>query len=497
MKGGYTNFTQHGRKDSRNESDEPLWRDRPRDFTPRLRLCYNPRRFLFLLRARFLSPAAALISDFDCQDDHFSSVFAILREAIEDRAFPAASIAVTHQSKLVALKSFGKFTYDEDRVAAPLLPDVERSGGVDSMGPGVTPATLFDLASLTKVIATTTVAMMLHERGLLELDAPVIGTVPEFLLDSSGKSDPRRHDVTFRMLLAHSSGLPAYEKLFLKMSSREELRNAALTMPLSADPGSHAKYSDVGFIVLGVALDRLAQESLDVFCQREVFGPLGMSNTTFNPPLGLRPSIPPTADEREDLREADTPVRQRSKTPQQPSESQQKARSTFRNRIIQGEVQDENASVLGGVAPHAGLFSTAQDVANFANTILQYGAAGPDREKLAEDDKPSESRKEVNAPSIVRPETIAIFTHRDATPGTSRALGWDTPSFPSASGKYFGPNSFGHLGYTGTSLWIDPDQELSITLLTNRTWPDCSSQAIKQVRPRFYDAVVEALEKMR
>jgi len=145
---------------------------------------------------------------------------------------------------------------------------------------------------------------------------------------------------------------------------------------------------------------------------------------------------------------------------------------TFRHRIIQGEVQDENASVLGGVAGHAGLFSTAEDLARFAHFMLNGGYP------------------------ILRPQTVALFTRRESAPaGTSRALGWDTPSIPSQSGNYFGPHSFGHLGYTGTSFWIDPDRQLSITLLTNRTWPDCQHQAIKQVRTAFHDAVAQALEK--
>jgi len=414
-----------------------------------------------------------LIPDFDGQDGRFSAAFAILRESIEQRAFPAASVAVTQAGKLVALKSFGKFVYGEEGVSASLLPDVGRSGSFDSMNPGVTPATLFDLASLTKVIATTTMAMILYERGLLELDAPVIGTLPEFILDATGNSDRRRHNVTFRMLLAHSSGLPTYEKLYLKARTGEELLNAALAMPLTADPGTRAAYSDIGFLVLGVALERLSEETLNTFCQREIFGPLAMSNTTFNPSANLRPKIPPTADEREDPCGADTPVRQTTRTPQQPSESQQKPRSTFRNRIIQGEVQDENAFVLGGTAPQAGLFSTTKDIATFAYAMLRGGEP------------------------ILTSETIAQFTRRDTIAGTSRALGWDTPSSPSQSGKHFGPNSYGHLGYTGTSVWIDPDRGLSITLLTNRTWPECSNQAIKRVRPRFHDAVVEALENSR
>ncbi|MGA9758627.1 MAG: serine hydrolase, partial [Candidatus Sulfotelmatobacter sp.] len=174
---------------------------------------------------------------------------------------------------------------------------------------------------------------------------------------------------------------------------------------------------------------------------REIFAPLAMTHTTFNPPLEIRAKIPPTANDQ-----------------------------TFRGRIIQGEVQDENASVLGGVAPHAGLFSTAEDLAKFAQAMLNQGSP------------------------ILRPETVTLFTRRESTPpGTTRALGWDSPSPQSQSGKYFSPQSFGHLGYTGTSLWIDPTRQLSITLLTNRTWPDCSNQAIKQIRPKFHDAIIEAL----
>jgi len=312
----------------------------------------------------------------------------------------------------------------------------------------VKPSALFDLASLTKVVATTTAAAILYERGLLELEAPVIGIIPEFMADSCGKPDPRRRDVSFRMLLAHSSGLPAYEKLFLKARSRDDLLRAAFTTSLSTAPGMHAEYSDIGFILLGAALERIAGESLDIFCQREIFGPLAMTHTTFNPPAEMRGQIPPTADDR-----------------------------TFRKKIIQGEVQDENAYILGGAAPHAGLFSTAQDLARFAHALLRCGVDTPARVP------------------ILRAETVALFTRRESSPpGTSRTLGWDTPSAPSQSGKYFGPRSFGHLGFTGTSLWIDPNRELSITLLTNRTWPDCANQAIKQVRPMFHDAIIEALK---
>jgi CubicO group peptidase (beta-lactamase class C family) len=353
------------------------------------------------------------------QDAQFSRAFDVLRQAIAERAFPAASIAVTHQGNLVALNALGRLNYEP--TSTPVATE-----------------TIFDLASVSKVVATTSMAMVLYQRGLLDPEAPVAAIVPEFI-GTPGHST--RRAVTLRMLLAHSSGLPGYEKLFLRVKTREEILAAAFITPLTAAPGTRVEYSDIGFIILGVALERIADEPLDRFCQREVFGPLGMRHTLFNPPPALRTSIPPTADDR-----------------------------SFRHRIIQGEVYDQNASVLGGVAAQAGLFAPAQDVAIFANALL----AGGD--------------------PIVRPETLAVFTRREsAPPGTSRALGWDTPSSPSQSGKYFSAASFGHLGYTGTSLWLDPARQLSVTLLTNRTWPDSSNLAIKQVRPLFHDAVIEAL----
>jgi CubicO group peptidase (beta-lactamase class C family) len=351
------------------------------------------------------------------QDRLFADAFGVIEEGIADRAFPGASISVTLRGKLVALKSFGQFTFEAD-------------------SPVVSADTIFDVASVTKVVATTSMAMILYEGGLLDLEAPVMEILPEFVSDAL-----RRNEVTFHMLLAHSSGLPAYEKLYQRASTREALLKEAFKVPLKSSPGTHAEYSDIGFILLGVALERLAEERLDSFAQREIFGPLAMAHTTFNPSNELRQRIPPTADDK-----------------------------NFRQRVIQGEIQDENASVLGGVAGHAGLFSTARDLATFAQCMLNGGEP------------------------LVRGKTVALFTRREISPaGTSRALGWDTPSAPSQSGKYFSAGSFGHLGYTGTSLWIDPVRQLSVTLLTNRTWPDCFNLAIKQIRPKFHDAVVEAL----
>jgi CubicO group peptidase (beta-lactamase class C family) len=355
---------------------------------------------------------------YDEQDSVFVIPFEILRKAVGERVFPSAAAAIQYRGKLLGLKSFGTFTYE------PKSPEVTKD-------------TTFDLASVSKVIATATMAMILYERGLLDLETPVVAIVPEF-----AGSDSRRKDVTARMLLAHSSGLPAYDKLYQRASNKDELLSLAFTTKLTADPGARAEYSDIGFIILAALLERIADESLDRFCQREIFGALGMAHTMFNPPAGLRAAIPPTVDDR-----------------------------AFRHRVIQGEVQDENASVLGGVAGHAGVFSSATDMAVFATTMLQGGVP------------------------LVRPETLEIFARRETSPpATSRALGWDTPSSNSQSGKYFSPRSYGHLGYTGTSLWIDPDRQLAVILLTNRTWPDCGNQAIKKIRPAFHDAVIEALK---
>jgi serine-type D-Ala-D-Ala carboxypeptidase len=375
----------------------------------------------FPLRTASGTAAQFLIPAFEPQDTVFAKAFALLENAIGERTFPAASVAVTHKGKLVARKAFGRFTYEQH-------------------APETTPDSIFDLGSVTKVVATTSMAMILYELGLLDLDMPVVGLVPEFAADN-----PRNPEVTMQMLLTHSSGLPAYEKLFLEAKTKDALLAAAFATALTADPGTRAEYSDIGFIILGIALERLAEEPLDSFCRREVFGPLGMLRTAFRPPAAWRDLIPPTVDDR-----------------------------TFRQRVIQAEVYDENASVIGGVAAHAGLFSTAGDLAIFANAMLEGGRP------------------------ILRPETLAVFTRRESSPrGTTRALGWDTPSSPSQSGKYFSASSFGHLGYTGTSLWIDPDRQLSVTLLTNRTWPDGTNQGIKQLRPKFHDAVVEALELRR
>jgi CubicO group peptidase (beta-lactamase class C family) len=357
------------------------------------------------------------------QQKQFARAFDILHQAIERQAFPGAALAVAHRGALVASHGFGRFTYD-------------------AAAPAVTGETVFDIASITKAVATTTLAMILLDRGLLKLGTTVAQVLPEFVSLSPPQQKSQREAITIRMLLAHSSGLPAYEKLFNLASSKQELLRAAIATPLKAAPGTHAEYSDIGFILLGEALERISGEPLDRLAQREIFDKLRLRHTWFVPPPGMRTQIPPTEDDR-----------------------------IFRKRVIQGEVNDENAWVMGGVSGHAGMFASATDLAIFAECLLRAGAP------------------------LVQSDTLARFTQREESPkGTSRALGWDTPSHPSSSGTRFAPTSYGHLGFTGTSLWIDPDRHLSVTLLTNRTWPDRSSQLIREVRPRLHDAIVVAIE---
>jgi serine-type D-Ala-D-Ala carboxypeptidase len=355
------------------------------------------------------------------QHDQFAAAYAVLERAIAERAFPGASFGVLAGGQVLALDGVGNSTYDQAAEA-------------------ITASTVYDLASLTKVIAPTAMAMLLHQNGSLQLDQPLASILPAFAQGEAPGSV--RHQVTLRLLLTHASGLPGYVRLFEGLDGREQLLDACLRLPLEYAPGSRAEYSDPGFILLGEALEVIAGEGLERFCSREIFGPLSMTSTCFRPPPDWRLFIPPT---EEDL--------------------------TFRHRIIQGEVQDENCFVLGGIGGHAGLFSNALDPLLYAQCLL-------------------------DEQGLFARETVQLFTTRtELPPGSSRALGWDTPSQPSSSGRFFSGHSAGHLGYAGTSLWIDFERRLAIVLLTNRTWPARQSQAIRVVRPGFHDAVMEALDR--
>lgn len=352
----------------------------------------------------------------------YPAVTKLLEEAVRARVFPGCAYGVLTPGSGPWAEAVGRFTYEPD--AAEVRAD-----------------TFYDLASLTKVLATTAAAMLLWERGRLPLDAPVADLVPEFA--NSNPQDGRRSLVTVRMLLDHSSGLPGYERLFERVSGKQAMIEACLHQPLTADPGTRTEYSDLGFILLGHLLEQISGERLDVFCAREIFSPLGMRSSGFCPSPYQHRRIPPTEDDH-----------------------------TFRHRVIQGEVHDENASAMGGVAGHAGLFSDAIDPLRLGACILGEGRR------------------------LFHPETVSLFSRRaHQPPSTSRALGWDTPSSPSSSGSLFSSRSIGHLGFTGTSLWIDLEAGVAVTLLTNRTWPDRSNQAIRTLRPRFHDAVRDAIRR--
>jgi serine-type D-Ala-D-Ala carboxypeptidase len=361
----------------------------------------------------------------------FGLVSHVLSEAINVRAFPGGAFGAVAGGGVALQGALGRFTYDND-------------------APAVEPGTVFDIASMTKVAATTAAAMLLYQRAQLDLDAPLGDLLPGFVIGRA-VGDPARH-VKIRHLLAHSSGLPGYVELFRTGKTPRALLTACLELPIEAEPGTRAEYSDPGFILLGKALEVVVGEPLDMFAQREIFRPLGLNSTQFCPAPQMRGAIPPTEED-----------------------------TSFRHRRIQGEVQDENASVLGGVAGHAGLFSNVPDLLRFAQEIMR---------EWKNDHGPGDGK------ALFSRATIEAFAQRQPPEGSSRALGWDTPSANSSSGKYFSSRSIGHLGYSGCSLWIDLDSAIAVVLLTNRTWPDRSdrsSQLIRQVRPAFHNAIREAL----
>jgi CubicO group peptidase (beta-lactamase class C family) len=349
----------------------------------------------------------------------------VLREAIAARAFPGCAFGVLAGGAVVLEDALGSFTYEGD-------------------APAVTAKTAYDVASLTKVVATTAAAMLLHQRGLLDLDTPLGELLPGFVVGRSPQEGARH--VKLRHLLAHNSGLPGYVEFFRTASTPSALYRACLELPLEAASGTRVEYSDPGFILLGKALEVVTREYLATWVAREVFTPLGFSATGFCPAPSRRAAIPPTEEDR-----------------------------VLRHRRIQGEVQDEHAWLLKGAGGHAGLFSNVPDLLRFAGAILD--ANGENQ-------------------SLFEMATIERFAERQGPEGSSRALGWDTPSEQSSSGRYFSPRSIGHLGYSGCSLWIDLEAHVAVVLLTNRTWPDrseVSARLIREVRPAFHDSVRRAL----
>jgi CubicO group peptidase (beta-lactamase class C family) len=348
-----------------------------------------------------------------------------------DSAFPGAVLVIGIPNQAIVISPVGHYAVDDPRP--------------------VTIETVYDLASLTKVIGLTTAAMMLVDSSKLDLDAPVQRYVPAF--QGAGKER-----VTIRHLLTHSSGMPAWRPLYAETSTREQALALVDTTPLLRQPGDTFVYSDLGAMVLTQAVEAVAGQRLNDFLEARLFGPLGMTSTRFLPPESWRDRIAPTEND-----------------------------TTFRHRLLRGEVHDENAGRLGGVSGHAGLFSTGQDLLRFAIWLLEKRQGAP----------PPGLQHAFPEPQLGASIVRAFTARQNTPPGSSRALGWDTPSESSSAGTKMGPNAFGHTGFTGTSIWFDPDRNLFIILLTNRVNPTRANTKILQVRRRVADLVNDALTPPR
>jgi beta-N-acetylhexosaminidase len=369
------------------------------------------------LPRRDMTLRSARPEDAGFRPDGLAEVDRVIDDALASRAFPGGVLAVGKDGALVHLRPFGALTYAPD-------------------APVVTADTLYDLASLTKVIVTTTMAMMLVDDGKLDLSKPVTAFLPGFR--GNGKEQ-----VTVEHLLTHSAGFEWWAPLYKELQGKEAYLAKIESLSLAYPPGTKSVYTDLGEILLGAILERVAGEDLDSFARRRILGPLGMKDTLYRPGPALRPRIAPTEQD------------------------------PWRGRLLVGEVHDENTFALGGVGPQAGLFGTAADVARFAQMMLNGGVYDHKR--------------------LVSRETLTRFTRRTTIPGSSRALGWDTPSEGSSAGRLLSPHAYGHTGFTGTSLWIDPDRQLFVILLTNRVHPTRENNQHLQVRPAVADAVVRAL----
>ena len=348
----------------------------------------------------------------------FARARTVVRGGLQSRAYPAAVVEVGRASGPLWIEPFGTLTYAPD-------------------APACVADTIFDLASLTKVIATTSLAMQLVSRGRLALETRVHDVLPDW---HGGDRDR----ITVRHLLDHSSGLPAHVRFWDRCQDRAGVERALAALALDRAPGASAVYSDPGFLVLGLVLEAAGDEPLDA-----QFDPIARTLDDvirFLPPADLRPRIAPTEFD------------------------------PWRGRLLQGEVHDENAALLGGVAPHAGLFGTAASVGSFARLVLQTFQT---------------------ATVLGDPDTMRAFAASSAVPGSSRALGWDTMRPTSSCGTRLSPTAIGHTGFTGTSLWIDRERDLYVVWLTNRVHPTRENTQIAALRPALHDAVAEQVGKIR
>jgi beta-N-acetylhexosaminidase len=361
----------------------------------------------------------------------------LIVQALAEGASPGAALAVGRHGKLVRLRGYGRLDWEHD-------------------APPATPSTIWDLASVTKVSATTTAAMILAESGRLDLDAKVVAHLPWW-----GAGDVRKGSVTVRQLLLHRAGLPPFRQFYAQMQGKEAFKEAIGALPLEYTPGDSTVYSDIGLMTVAFLVEEITGMELDAFLRDRVWRPLGMQDTDFRPDPSLLPRIPPT--------EVDT---------------------VYRFTHVHGEVHDENAHAMGGVAGHAGLFSSARDLAVLAQSLLDGGAVDgctglPASGIPCSGPRPGPVR-------IAAPTSVELFTRRhDGT--ASRALGWDTPSRGSSAGDFLSPRAFGHTGFTGTSIWIDPELDLFVVLLTSRTNPTRASTRYVPLRRAVHDAVARAI----
>ncbi len=389
-------------------------------------------------RALTVSPLETDPASVDVDPSALAELDALIEGAIADSVAPGVAIAVGRRGQLVRLRGYGRLDWDP---ASPV----------------VTPFSVYDVASLTKVVGTTTAIMILSEEGLLDLDDPVVEYVPAF-----ATGDARKTTVTIRDLLVHRSGLPAFRLFFEDLEGLDAMKAAVLSTPLERAPRSATEYSDLGFMTLAWVVEEVAGESIEEFLERRVFRLMGMWDTGFMPDQGQRARIAPT-----------------------------ERGTAYRPYHIVGEVHDENAHAMGGVAGHAGLFSTAQDLAVFASLLTNRGMLEPCSHEVGAG-VPCGSGSIPIRVRYLDEGTVDRFKTR-ADPGSSRALGWDTPSGRSSAGDYFSADSFGHTGFTGTSIWIDPELDLFVVLLTNRVNPTRENDRHVAFRRAVHDAVAQAV----
>ncbi len=340
----------------------------------------------------------------------------ILDQARADSAFPGAVAIVGTKDGVLVTISTGAL----DWTSSP-PPDAR---------------TIWDLASLTKVVATTSGIARLVDEGRITLDAPVVRYLPEWRAPGADR-------IRVRDLLTHSSGMPSWRPLYKESETREAAIALVLATGPDTVPGARMVYSDLGAILLGLMIERVSGESLDDYVQRTVFGPLSMTDTRFRPLASEMTRIAPTEFD------------------------------PWRQRLVRGEVHDENAVRLEGLAGHAGLFSTAADLARFARMYLNSGT--------------------LDGAQILSPATISAFTaHQNPALG-NRALGWEKPTARNSAGSLMSTGAFGHTGFTGTSLWMDPERDVFVLLLTNRVNPTRQNLRIAAVRRAVADAALGSL----